>query len=227
MAIMAQWRDMRWEVSPSEVSAIEDLAISFEQQADNNRSTEHQGPTNERGTQLVPLSFKTVLHSAAGVDVRARIAQWESQVTKTGPFYLNGRQLGPKYQLRKVSVSGVKLDNHGRMLLATLSFTFKEYDAATTSVPETTTSALAVTPTTDTKAELAKPNTAVAAAPTTGIKVGSYVYPTGTKYYTGQTIPNWVKQRTHKVSQISGAKTLLGYPDGICSWVYTSELSLA
>ena len=52
------------------------------------------------------------------------------------------------------------------------------------------------------------------------------VKPTGSKYYTGQTIPNWVKQRSHKVSQISGEKTLLGYPDGICSWVYTNELTL-
>lgn len=227
MSVIAKWRNKTWEVSPDQILAIQDLAFSFEQQADNNSSTEGEGLTNERGTQLVPVSFKTVLHSGVGIDVRGEIEQWQSLVTLTGPLYVNGRQLGPKLQLRKVAVSNVKLDNSGRMLLATLSFTFKEYDEATTSVPETTTSALSVTPSAEVKKELATPNTAVEKAQTTGIKVGDYVYPTGSKYYTGQTIPDWVKQRTHKVSQISGAKTLLGSPDGINSWVYTSELSLA
>ncbi len=227
MSVIAKWRNKTWEVSPDQILAIEDLTFSFEQQADNNSSTEGEGLTNERGTQLVPLSFKTVLHSGVGVDVRREIEQWQSLVTLTGPLYLNGRQLGPKLQLRKVSVSNVKLDNNGRMLLATLSFSFKEYDEAATSVPETTTSALSVTPPAEVKKELATPNKAVEKAQATGIKVGDYVYPTGSKYYTGQTIPDWVKQRKHKVSQINGAKTLLGSPDGINSWVYTSELSLA
>lgn len=227
MSVIAKWRNKTWEVSPDQILAIEDLTFSFEQQADNNSSTEGEGLTNERGTKLIPLSFKTVLHSGVGVDVRKEIEQWQGLVTLTGPLYLNGRQLGPKLQLRKISVNNVKLDNSGRMLLATLSFTFKEYDETITSVPETATSALSVTPPAEVKEELAVPNTEVEAAQITGIKVGDYVYPTGSKYYSGQTIPDWVKQRTHKVSQINGAKTLLGSPDGINSWVYTSELSLA
>ena len=52
--------------------------------------------------------------------------------------------------------------------------------------------------------------------------------PTGTKYATGQTIPSWVKQRSHKVSQIkeSQNRVLLGHPNGINSWVYLSEVTL-
>lgn len=226
MSTMAKWRNKEWVVSPREVLALENLAFSYEQQADNNSSTESQAPTNQRGTQLVPLTFKTVLHSGAGVDVRSEIEQWKGMVTLTGPFYLNGRQLGPKFQLRKVAVSDVKLDNSGRMLLATLSFTFKEYDKDTTSVPETTTSALKVAATPAVKAEIATPPAAVQQAPARGIKVGDYVYPTGTRYYTGQKIPDWVKQRKHRVGQINGAKTLIGYPGGIASWVYTNEISL-
>ena len=70
------------------------------------------------------------------------------------------------------------------------------------------------------------------AKPSTGgssgvIAVGSTVKVTGTKYATGQTIPGWVKSTTHKVSEISGDRALLGRDGGICSWVYLRDLTLA
>lgn len=58
------------------------------------------------------------------------------------------------------------------------------------------------------------------------ITVGSTVKVTGTKYATGQTIPGWVKSTTHKVSEISGDRALLGRDGGICSWVYLKDLVL-
>lgn len=224
MAIMAKWRDMTFEVSTNKVNAVEGLSFSYAQIADNNSDAEGTPQTNERGTELFPLSFSTTLHSAAGIDVRSEIQKWENRVTKTGIFYLQGKALGPTLQLRKVSVSGVVLDDFGRIRLAKLKFDFKEYDRKTTSVIDT--SALNVGAQTSAKSEKKPTNTQATSATKQTIKVGAMVKPTGNKYYTGQTIPNWVKQRSHKVSQISGEKTLLGYPDGICSWVYTNELTL-
>ena len=58
------------------------------------------------------------------------------------------------------------------------------------------------------------------------IAVGSTVKVIGTKYATGQTIPGWVKSTTHKVSEISGDRALLGRDGGICSWVYLKDLVL-
>ena len=58
------------------------------------------------------------------------------------------------------------------------------------------------------------------------IAVGSTVKVSGTKYATGQTIPGWVKSTTHKVSEISGDRALLGRDGGICSWVYLHDLTL-
>ena len=58
------------------------------------------------------------------------------------------------------------------------------------------------------------------------IAVGSTVKVTGAKYATGQTIPSWVKSTTHKVSEISGDRALLGRDGGICSWVYLRDLTL-
>ena len=65
-------------------------------------------------------------------------------------------------------------------------------------------------------------------APSTGgaIAVGSKVKVTGAKYATGQTIPQWVKNTTHEVSQISGDRALLGHNGGINSWVYLKDLAL-
>lgn len=228
MATMAKWGSKTWTVSRKKVVALEGLSFSYTQVADNNTSTEEKKTTNERGTELFPLSFTTVLHSGAGVDVRAEIDSWKALVTKVNYFYLNGKKLGPQLQLRKVAVSNVKLDDLGRMRLATLSFEFKEYDAATSSV-KVGTSALKVKASTSSKTETKKTNKGVTTAKKKTIKVGDYVKPTGKKYATGQTIPSWVKQRSHKVSQIkeSQNKVLLGYPDGIRSWVYLSEVTLA
>lgn len=227
MATMAKWGPKTWAVTPQKVVALEGLAFSYSQVADNNTSTEEKKTTNERGTDLFPLSFTTVLHSGAGVDVRAEIESWKKLVTKVNYFYLGGKKLGPKLQLRKVSVNNVKLDDFGRMRLATLSFEFKEYDPDTTSV-KVSTSALKVGASTSAKSAKKTENKAVAKAEAKTITVGCYVRPTGQKYATGQTIPGWVKERSHKVSQIkeSQNRVLLGHPDGINSWVYLSEVTL-
>lgn len=227
MATMAKWGSKKWAVSTKKVVALEGLAFSYSQVADNNGSTEEKKTTNERGTDLMPLSFTTVLHSGAGVDVRAEIESWKKLVTKVNYLYLGGKKLGPKLQLRKVSVSNVKIDDMGRMRLATLSFEFKEYDPDTTSV-KVNTSALNVKASTSAKTAKKQENKQVAKAEKKTIKVGDRVRPTGQKYATGQTIPGWVKERSHVVSQIkeSQNKVLLGHPDGINSWVYLSEVTL-
>ena len=66
MPTMAQWGSKKWAVSSKQVVALEGLAFSYEQVADENTSTEDKKTTNERGTELFPLSFTTVLHSGAG-----------------------------------------------------------------------------------------------------------------------------------------------------------------
>ncbi len=55
------------------------------------------------------------------------------------------------------------------------------------------------------------------------VGVGSKVKITGSKYATGQSIPNWVKSNTYTVSQISGSKALI---KEIVSWVYIKDLNL-
>jgi len=58
------------------------------------------------------------------------------------------------------------------------------------------------------------------------IVVGSTVRITGGKYATGQNVSPYAKSITHVVAQINGDQALVGFPDGICSWVYLKDLGL-
>jgi len=224
MAIMAKWRNKSWEVSSKKIVALENLAFSYEQLADDNTSTEGAAQTNELGLKPFSLAFDTTLHSGAGIDVRTEIDAWKNLVTKAGILYINGRQLGPRLQLRKVDIGSVKLDDFGRMRLAVIAFEFSEYDASTTSVPDSTAATWDLTA--EQKAELAISNTGVTNASVVSFKVGQYVKIVGDYYATGEAVPASVKLRSHVISQISGAKALLGYPDGINHWVWLTDLSM-
>ena len=59
--------------------------------------------------------------------------------------------------------------------------------------------------------------------PVKTLKVGSKVKITGSKYATGQSIPDWVKARTYTVQELSNNKALI---KEITSWVYTKDLIL-
>lgn len=232
MATMAQWGSKKWVVSASKVMALEGLSFSYAQAAEENKSTEDKKTTNERGRELFTLSFTTTLHSGAGVDVRKEIESWESLVTKTDYFYLNGKRLGPKLQLRKVSANVDKVDDLGRMRLATLSFEFKEYEAPVKSSSSSTSASSAAASSAD-KQTKSTTNTTASTAPVQKFKKGQYVYilESAKRYSTGEKIPNYAKAKKHKIEQIRGGGTrmeaLLGYPIGIRSWVYWKDLSLA
>lgn len=60
-----------------------------------------------------------------------------------------------------------------------------------------------------------------AQTPAPEVRVGSKVKIIGSKYATGQTIPDWVKSKTYTVQQIAGDKVLI---KEIVSWVFTKDL---
>lgn len=71
--------------------------------------------------------------------------------------------------------------------------------------------------------ETSSSSTAKTTTSTPSIVVGSTVKLHGARYATGETIPNWVKERTHTVMQVGNGKILLRE---IYSWVYTSDVTL-
>lgn len=224
MADMAKWGPKTWTVSPSQVRALQDLSVAYTQIADDNSGTEDNSTTNNRGTDLIEISFKTVLNANAGVSIRTEIKEWRNLVTAVEYLYINGSKFGPQLQLREVKVSGVKLDDKGRFREATLTFLFKEYDKKTTSYLGV--SALKVGP--GTASKMGKRNKKVIASKSktsskATIKKGSKVKITGSKYSNGKKISKKVKKKTYKVTKISkGIATL----KGLKSKVRVKDLSL-
>ncbi len=208
MAEMAKWGPKSWTVSVSEIKALQDLSVGYTQIADDNSGTEDNSLSNNRGMDLIEISFKTVINANAGVNVRSEIKDWKNLVTATEYLYINGTKFGPLLQLREVKVSGVKLDDRGRFREATLTFLFKEYNEKSTSYLGV--SALKVG--NGNASRMGKRNKKVSSSSSkTTIKKGSKVKIKGSKYSNGKKISKKVKKKTYKVTKISkGIATLKG-----------------
>ena len=61
----------------------------------------------------------------------------------------------------------------------------------------------------------------------TSFRVGDRVKITASRYSTGELIPDWVKKQAHVISQLGDGKVLLGYPDGISSWISVDGIKKA
>ena len=177
MATIAKWRKKKWFVTEKQILDFKNLAYTYEQNAQNNSSTEGKGLTNEKGLKLFEMSFNTTLLISAGVSVRKEIESWKEEVSKVGVFYLNGKPIiKTKLRLNKVSVSETVIDNKGRMVSATIQFNFIEYEPQKPDV-DTSTSAKGVKASSSDKKELGSGSSAKNAT-TTGVKKGTYIYPT-------------------------------------------------
>lgn len=209
-----------------EIRNIENFKITNKQAADISTSTEESdAQTNQRGQELMEVSFDSILHS--GYDckfVRAECEEWRKKLSAVSYLDFNGSLWGPILQLREVNISDVKTDWKGTWLYAKISFVFKEYDAETTAVKRDL-SGIWTGQSTAQKQTRANDTGMTVEAETQTIKVGDYVNILGTKYTTGQTIPDWVKTYKHEVQQINEAQNKVLIKD-IFSWVYLSEVSL-
>lgn len=230
MAVIASWKNKKWEVSPSKIYNLEGFSTSFKLKVDQNQDKEGSPATNVRGRELVPLSFDVTLSDVVGINVRAEIESWEALIGEAAPFYLGGKRFGPELmQLQSVDVSDVIIDDLGRIRSAKLRLSFEEYaDKAAKAKPGATPkSTLDIGPNSQDKASKKPANPQLAQATSTGMVVGAKVRIVGNNYATGQKVPQWVKDRTHVISKVSGEKALLGANGGINSWVYLKDLSLA
>lgn len=229
MAVIASWKNKKWEVSPSKIYNLEGFSTSFKLKVDQNQDKEGSPATNVRGRELVPLSFDVTLSDVVGINVRAEIESWAALIGEAAPFYLGGKRFGPELmQLQSVDVSDVIIDDLGRIRSAKLRLSFEEYadEAAKAKPGATPTSTLDIGPNSQDKASKKPANPQLAQATSTGMVAGAKVRIVGNNYATGQKVPQWVKDKTHVISKVSGEKALLGANGGINSWVYIKDLSL-
>ena len=65
-----------------------------------------------------------------------------------------------------------------------------------------------------------------ASQPSASFKSGDLVKITGTKYYSGKTIPGWVRAKNWYVRQVNGARVVIDGRNAICSPVKAADLQL-
>lgn len=134
MQYMATWGPKGFLVSSKKVVVMEDLTTSLSLKEDSENDTSGTQPTNTRGRELRPITFKVKYLAAAGVDPRGQIKEWEAQLGNAYPLIIGGKRFGPaKMKLTKVDTSDIKLTNTGAFLQATVSITLEEYSGGKTS----------------------------------------------------------------------------------------------
>ena len=135
MEYTALWGPKGFIISPSKIVPLLDLATTIAVKTDNGNSASGKSTTNTRGKELQTVSLSTLYVRGAGVDPRGQIAEWEAQVGKAYPLYIEGQRFGPhKLMLKSVNASDVLLSNTGKFLQCSVALQFEEYaEAASTS----------------------------------------------------------------------------------------------
>lgn len=134
MAYMARWGPKGFLVSTAGIAVLADLSTSLSLKKDSENDTSGTPPTNTRGRELRPMSFKVDYYRAAGMDPRDQIRQWEAELGNAYPLFIEGERFGEeKMMLTQVSTSDIKLSNTGKFLSASVSITLEEFAEGKTS----------------------------------------------------------------------------------------------
>lgn len=150
MEYTALWGPKGFIVSPSKIVPLLNLSTSFAVKAENGNDTSGTKTTNTKGRELQTVSLSTVYVRGAGVDPLGQIAEWEAQVGKSYPLYIEGQRFGPKkLMLKSVDVSDTLLSNTGKFLQVKIALKFEEYtnnnNKSTTTKPTTASASKAAT----------------------------------------------------------------------------------
>ena len=144
MEYTALWGPKGFIVSPTKIVPIMDLSTGFSVKADSGNNTDGTASTNTRGRELQTISLSTLYVRGAGVDPRGQIAEWEAQVGKSYPLYIEGQRFGPnKLMLKSVDVSDILLTNTGKFLQCAVALTFEEYTSTANKTTVSSTNASA------------------------------------------------------------------------------------
>ena len=137
----ALWGPKGFIVSPNKIVPLNGLTTSFAVKADNGNDASDKSATNVKGRELQTVSLSTLYVRGAGVDPRGQIAEWEAQVGKAYPLFIQGQRFGPKkLMLKSVNVSDVLLTNTGKFLQCAVALEFEEYTNNANATTKTLTS---------------------------------------------------------------------------------------
>ena len=172
MGYMAQWGSKAFVISPTKVAALEGLETTLTLKEDRENDTSGTQPTNTRGRELRPITFKVKYLAAAGVNPREQVESWEAELGKAYPLIIGGKRFGAaKMKLKQVKTNEIMLSNSGGFISATVSITLEEYsDGKTSKLVSAASSASAAKAATTYAATVAAKKAALSATPTASDK---------------------------------------------------------
>ena len=139
MEYTALWGPKGFIVSPSKIVPLMNLSTSFSVKTDSGNDAGGTSSTNVKGRELQTVTLSTLYVRGAGVDPRGQIAEWDAQVGKAYPLYIQGQRFGPsKLMLKSVDISEILLTNTGKFLQCAVALTFEEYANSANAVTTTT-----------------------------------------------------------------------------------------
>lgn len=134
MGIMATWGPMSLLVSQTKIAVLEGLSTTLTLKQDSENDTSGTQPTNTRGRELQPVTFKVKYLAAAGVNPREEVNKWEAELGNSYPLIIGGERFGPeKMKLKQVSETDILLSNSGKFLQIVANITLEEYSEGKTS----------------------------------------------------------------------------------------------
>lgn len=127
MGYMASWGPKGFLVSTTKVAVLEGLNTSLTLKQDSENDTSGTQPTNTRGRELRPITFKVKYLAAMGVDPRGQLKEWEAELGNAYPLIVGGERFGAeKMKLTKVAASDIILTNSGAFIQVVVNITLEE-----------------------------------------------------------------------------------------------------
>lgn len=114
----ATWRNKTFGVSDKQAEAAKDLGFSFSWNQDT------------KALDIIPVSFSVNLLASMGANIEQEIADYKALAGKTGVLKIGGKQMLPTMQLVGCDVKVNAQAPSGKILDATLSLSFEEYNQA-------------------------------------------------------------------------------------------------
>ena len=134
MQYIARWGPKGFLVSPEKIVPFDGFSTGYALKSDSKNDTSGTQPTNTRGRELMSMSFETTYLSAAGVDPRGQLEEWEKLLDKSYPLLIGGKRFGPpKMKLKNVNASDFRFTNTGAILQIKVSITLEEDSKGATS----------------------------------------------------------------------------------------------
>lgn len=127
MSKQGAWLDKKFFVDQNGICTLDNLSLSKELDADEQKSKDGKNPTNSKGFKAQSLNLSVHYSKFAGMNPLKEFNEWGDRVGKRSGFLIEGKRIGAQaFILDKVSIQTNVINNFGEIVDATISLDFSE-----------------------------------------------------------------------------------------------------